>query len=492
MGASVLGHSSVMVAAIAAITVPLAASHVTRGHLVASANEKRGQSSCSEFEQDGDPWPLLTGPHMECGAGTTPLSEVQCGRIECQHLAEAADAEVYVFMDGLCRVCYDGNITQTNQPSFVFRRPAAEGAAHAIMARYSNQGKDLEAVHHAGIANMNLNSARKHRLIVRRIRAKVVGNTAADYLPTKEILQQRLVNFTSAVVRNPCQADILAMAPEHQLGLGSRINSLAEELMVAMYGNYTFAVCQEVNGMAFMRDSFLKFFDLSDQDFTLPVCTNPEACRPLSEEEDMMGIAQAGMQLSAALHAADRDYLWDFKQLIYPHLFRYKANTTEEVNQTLKRIGITNDTRYIGVHIRRGDKVTETKSVATEVYAAAAIAAAKGAAISLGKKKTNVQAMSKIYLATDDVTEVGKFMRAIRGEAEVIYQPPHANALYKSRDYANQENMFAVLSDIEALRRSEIFIGTASSHLGTLVSMLRGNMPSISLDKGGDWLRGAS
>jgi len=63
----------------------------------------------------------------------------------------------------------------------------------------------------------------------------------------------------------------------------------------------------------------------------------------------------------------------------------------------------------------------------------------------------------------------------------------HFTAIY---DASNTRAMLVLLTDLEGLRRSSVFIGTASSNMGRLVYFLRGpHLPTISLDDDGDFLK---
>jgi len=482
------GQIVASLAAVLALTTPLVNAHTVRSRLQSPSEKVHRHASCLEVDDPKhEPWPVLTGPHMECGDNGTPFTEVKCGRMECQRLAESAKADMYAFVGDLCRVCSEGELSRTAEPTWVFRRPNAPGSPQTLLTKFGFQPADVERYDDS----TRWNWVRQHHGIVQFIHSRVASNMSSKHLPPLKNLPNRLKNITGAALNNPCQADILAMSPEHAVGLGSRLNSLAEELVVALYGNYTFAVCEKVNNMAFVRDSYLQFFEPSYGGVTLPVCTDPEPCKPLGGEESMLAVSQAGRQLSASLREAKHDYLLEMKQLLYPHIYHYKKNTSKAISRVFREMGITNETRYIGVHIRRGDKVREAIPVATEVYAAAAVAAAKGLAITIDEAKASkTQAITKIFLATDEPSEIGKFKNAIRDDMEVIVQPSRTTVNLQSRDYTDAETMYSLLSDIEALRRSEVFIGTASSNIGTLVSMMRGNRPSISLDMGGDWLGG--
>ena len=158
----------------------------------------------------------------------------------------------------------------------------------------------------------------------------------------------------------------------------------------------------------------------------------------------------------------------------------YKLNNkiNKHIEEKIKSINLPTD--YIGVHIRRGDKITseEMKEIHFDRYINAII------------EKKNIS--NNVYLATDDVSTI-KYMKPklhVQG-FNVFYNSSNQSQGFDETTYnqsskeAKQEEMVNVLLDMEMLIHSKFFIGTYTSNLSRVVPFFLGLDKCISLDN--DW-----
>lgn len=157
-------------------------------------------------------------------------------------------------------------------------------------------------------------------------------------------------------------------------------------------------------------------------------------------------------------------------------LWRLNDNTKNHVQHLLQGVLPTNS-EYVGLHIRRGDKMTETKPVPLSLYV-------RAVAILATTNDTSV------FVATDDgaiLPSLRKLMpgRKVLSIAGVEKRRGHlqkdANARYLNRNY---QHVVELIAEVEALRHATWFVGTFSSNLARLIHVLRYQHPdtSVSLD----------
>lgn len=322
-----------------------------------------------------------------------------------------------------------------------------------------------------------------------------------------------------------CDADILARAmtrlpPDPGPGLGARINNFANEVLLAMYGNYSLAVCSTSNGHTFPRDVWSN--DAEDPVFNnpmpFPTCDSEEACKTANIDYKQADLRQRGGfsvedwkqpwdssmtfagfgGMLAAL--ADRRAVDDLKHFIYPYLFTPSNRTRDQVEDSLSALGVHRGERYIGVHIRRGDKVQEEDNVPTSTYSDAVHEHAASMALTervatVGRAIRDLletHHLGTVYVASDDPTARDELQEQLGSGVKVLEQPrDEPEETYAEREYeAMQRSSFRqILVDIEALRRAEVFVGTVSSNFGRLVYFLRDqNSTSVGVDAQSDWL----
>ena len=141
-------------------------------------------------------------------------------------------------------------------------------------------------------------------------------------------------------------------------------------------------------------------------------------------------------------------------------IWQYNQSVQEELN---KRLESFQEKSFVGVHIRRGDKITEAKHSSLETY--------MNFVIKYSEQK-------RIFVATDDYTTY-KDLCTLYPDYEFItfsrpsnsgYQQGTFNRLDGLTKYNNTLDLFA---DIEMLAKAETFIGTFTSNVGQFMIIHR-------------------
>eukprot|EP00188_Purpureofilum_apyrenoidigerum_P004592 Plantae.Rhodophyta-Purpureofilum_apyrenoidigerum.ctg53026.p1 GENE.Plantae.Rhodophyta-Purpureofilum_apyrenoidigerum.ctg53026~~Plantae.Rhodophyta-Purpureofilum_apyrenoidigerum.ctg53026.p1 ORF type:complete len:385 (+),score=53.14 Plantae.Rhodophyta-Purpureofilum_apyrenoidigerum.ctg53026:57-1157(+) len=134
------------------------------------------------------------------------------------------------------------------------------------------------------------------------------------------------------------------------------------------------------------------------------------------------------------------------------------------------------DASYVGVHIRRGDKVLETDPIPLYRYAEAI--------------RLLAPEVRTIFAASDDFTVVQDLAELLPEYQVLSLSRGNFGHLQRMRNRANFEETYKTTSklivEVELLSRADYFIGTFSSNIGHLIHLLRPHKPetSISLDHG--------
>lgn len=132
----------------------------------------------------------------------------------------------------------------------------------------------------------------------------------------------------------------------------------------------------------------------------------------------------------------------------------------------------------LGLHVRRGDKITtgEASFKHVDVYLKAAVEY-------LEKESTemNVDDIKSIYVASDDPSVLYEvrnhymnFFPNISEESVIFskHNNPEMKRVTRSK-YQGYLSLVELIADIEKLSDSEVFVGTFSSNIGRLVTVLR-------------------
>jgi len=279
---------------------------------------------------------------------------------------------------------------------------------------------------------------------------------------------------------DPCQADILATigpAREDHIGFGSRMNNFVNELMVAVAGNYSFAVCGDTLEDGFPKKVWKSHFSSSEY---IPMCTkNLSRC----DFDDYWNEKQPfwiGYKLSRSLRSAP-DYLTALKLKLTGVIYQLDEHTKTDVgillNQTLNRTQ-NPGLQYLGVHIRHGDKEVEAKKQPVGAYVRAV---QKELAACRSRDGCDI---NTVFLSSDDSEAAPALRTLLGGNITVVEQSRlDEGAYHHESSYDGKEALLKLLADIEGLVQADVFIGTASSNIGRLVYFQRPvHRKSVSLD----------
>jgi len=205
----------------------------------------------------------------------------------------------------------------------------------------------------------------------------------------------------------------------------------------------------------------------------------------------------------------DHTYIADLKRFIYTGMFKYNEHTRLKVQQRMNELKLGQGTRYLGVHIRHGDKAKETDTIPVEKYASQTRNFLRGNSSTPSLYQLHSQhtlselvvrirrelhaaaeGLHVVYLASDDPSSRSKLQQLLGTDVDVREQPRLNVSSYNSSAVGQSEAATVnLLVDIDILRNAEVFIGTASSNLGRLIFFLRDSKRrSISLDDQGDFL----
>jgi len=275
-----------------------------------------------------------------------------------------------------------------------------------------------------------------------------------------------------------CSADILLGF--NSAGFGSKVTSMMHVLAMAAYGNFSVAM------YAGRGKGFQKVFDAIFKN-SIPVCDKVL-------KDTHTPIQALGGQFWNKLADQDSEYATNAQRTIYAQHLIYTDIARDHVEKTLDDMGLDKSAKFLGVHIRHGDKVSETPNVPTETYghkvAEAGLAKVHSQAYSEYAQEIlkQVWGTKTVWLATVDThaaEELGKTLgdeykiKCLNCDAVKWRGSKHSEDFY----YPNSTHVFDLLTDVEALRRSDHFIGTGSSNIGRLVYFMRpAGSKSTSLD----------
>lgn len=162
----------------------------------------------------------------------------------------------------------------------------------------------------------------------------------------------------------------------------------------------------------------------------------------------------------------------------FKQMYILNKNTKDNLRQRIDELKLPKD--YIGVHIRRGDKITskEMQEMHLDLYVNTII---------------NYKGISSnVYIATDDtsIINVIKEKLCLNG-FNIFYNSLNRSTGFNeavfnhSSKQERREETINVLLDMEVLIHSDFFIGTYTSNLSRVVPFFLGLDKCISLDN--DW-----
>ena len=162
----------------------------------------------------------------------------------------------------------------------------------------------------------------------------------------------------------------------------------------------------------------------------------------------------------------------------FKQMYRLNNNTMNHLKQRIGDLRLPDN--YIGVHIRRGDKITskEMQKIHLDKYVNTII---------------NYKGIStNIYIATDDTSIINDIKGKLCTHGfNLFYNSKNNSQGFNEADFnhsskqARQEETLNVLLDMEVLIHSAFFIGTYTSNLSRVVPFFLGLDKCISLDN--DW-----
>ena len=159
----------------------------------------------------------------------------------------------------------------------------------------------------------------------------------------------------------------------------------------------------------------------------------------------------------------------------YKNIYKLNSKTKELLEKNKLSLSLPNE--YIGVHIRRGDKITseEMKAIHNNKY--------------INEILKHSDSCKNIYIATDDVSIINEFKSILEPKGINVYYNKLNNSkgydlvkFNKAKRQARQEEAINVLLDMDMLIHSVFFIGTYTSNLSRVVPFYLGLDKCVSLD----------
>mmetsp|Transcript_48416 Transcript_48416/g.149579 ORF Transcript_48416/g.149579 Transcript_48416/m.149579 type:complete len:421 (+) Transcript_48416:99-1361(+) len=314
---------------------------------------------------------------------------------------------------------------------------------------------------------------------------------------------QELLDRATSTPEDPCDADVLSTYGWNA-GFGSGVNIFMAEVAVAAYFGRTVARCHAPDQNIF---SFLFLWQHS-----VRLCNRSELCTDtrqyLYDDEKRTPWGYSAIFWGGCLNSLEcelnhtgrtpwlkpsqrhpgispefRAWSKRFRHFIYDSVFRIVPTQREKVESWVQQWGPPAGQPYIGVHLRGTDKYTEAPNVSLPLFVEKISAAAAQAETSL------------VFIASDDqplAEELAAQLKAALPGAVPLMKPKGEYPVKNGGHPLRREEKTALLGELQVLRNSTIFIGTASSNVGRLVYFLRepqegDDTLSISMDEDGDW-----
>lgn len=154
----------------------------------------------------------------------------------------------------------------------------------------------------------------------------------------------------------------------------------------------------------------------------------------------------------------DGDFL-SAMHILAKNIWRYQPDIKAIIDTKLA--GLNLPPSYIGMHIRSGD--IEKKNYAISSYI---------------NRAKSLSADKNLFVATDNYSSIAKIKQDFPDYKIYTFcaktETGFSEGAYNSQSKeAKKETLISLLTDTKGLYRSEIFVGTLSSNVGTFVGMLR-------------------
>ena len=184
------------------------------------------------------------------------------------------------------------------------------------------------------------------------------------------------------------------------------------------------------------------------------------------------------MRSKAIIHDILGKEAFSLMAISFRQLYQLNNDIKKQIAKKIEDIKLPDD--YIGVHIRRGDKITseEMKEIHLDNY------------INTISEHKNIS--TSVYIATDDVSIINDLKPKLSTLGFNLYYNIFNQSLGFNERYYNQasrqvkrEETLNVLLDMEVLIHANFFIGTYTSNLSRVVPFFLGLDHCVSLDN--DW-----
>jgi len=269
---------------------------------------------------------------------------------------------------------------------------------------------------------------------------------------------------------DPCNAAVLhphfVLTHPHS-GFCSRMNNFVNEMLVAMYSKRPVAPC----GNPEMKNLWSENFDVPD----LPVCP---VCAIKANDNSKEWLWSAGFHVAADHQTPEMEFT---KRFLYKKLFVPKGVHLQAAGKLQQDLGLV-DVPYVGVHIRRADKVFESLTFRkTTAFADNAL------------RICQVIGCAKIFVASDSESErplMAEYIAKYNASVQVVEQPRMPPETYAQRGNLTKDAAAALMVDIMLLIRATAYVGTASSNVDRFIWFQRDPASqSVSLDDFGSFLQ---
>ncbi len=269
-----------------------------------------------------------------------------------------------------------------------------------------------------------------------------------------------------------------------QAGLFSEINHMLLAMLFCLKNNIKFVLSSRDNNFSYNKgweDYFLPFCEESDSKIHLKYNARSYQIKSTVTNiiktkvvRTILGVEYLTQDVWPFIRDAKfQSQTFDIPQLsisgnmlhalkvITDHIWCFQPTIKQEIENRINFINLPAD--YVGAHIRSGDKATEAKLSPVEHY------------INYIKNITDIK---DLFAPTDDyknIRELKKYHRDYKvysfcQEKEKGFSEGEYNNLDKE---AKKTMTIKLLTDIEVLSRSSIFVGTLSSNVGIFVGMRR-------------------
>eukprot|EP01129_Flabellula_baltica_P001418 TRINITY_DN1130_c0_g1_i3.p1 TRINITY_DN1130_c0_g1~~TRINITY_DN1130_c0_g1_i3.p1 ORF type:complete len:321 (-),score=63.71 TRINITY_DN1130_c0_g1_i3:513-1475(-) len=266
----------------------------------------------------------------------------------------------------------------------------------------------------------------------------------------------------------------------HYWGFGSEVNNMLNAALYAEYLNRTFYITSHVWNYGRWSDYFEKPTQCAYDRYARAVSKYPE------ENVEYRGNLYASKAvysgLNIALGEARIDPMFDAKRKIAKKIWKLNESTQKYVDSFVERVLPSptqkGDSLLVGMHIRRGDKQSETEILGVEHYISKAQELAGDREI-------------KYYVASDDIESVIQEINEIDEESDVFYDDQvnhkgHDQAKFNKLSKEERKNeALELISSLEGFLKCDIIICTFSSNICRLLAILSEKDNVYSVDR--DW-----